>query len=105
MWGAQGLELIVGSAQASAEFDCASGVVPGPLVLDGSGRFETLGVITLGQGGPVRDDQQPDVHPARYRGVYSDGILTLDIRITDLDRDVGTFQLRRGASGTLVKCL
>jgi len=56
-------------------------------------------------GGPIRQDESPDRHPARYQGQTSGDSLQLTVTLTDLPQDIGTFTLTRGATARVVKCL
>ncbi len=43
VWGGQHINLEVGEKSAKIEYDCASGVIDGPLVVDGDGHFNLRG--------------------------------------------------------------
>ena len=56
-------------------------------------------------GGPVRDGEVADVHPAEYTGEVRGNRMTLTVRETDSGTVVGTFTLTRGANARIVRCL
>ena len=87
------------------EFDCANGsILPLP-VLDEAGAFAGDGIYVLEHGGPVREGEPPDQHPARYAGSTDGQKLTLTILITDTKETLGPFTLTLGEQPRLTKCL
>lgn len=105
-WGGTGIALTVADKGASVELDCAHGTIDGDLVANASGAFDIAGTYTYEHGGPIREDEPPDQHPARYLGeLTSPDDLTLSIRVTDRDQTIGPFSLRRGAQPRVFKCL
>jgi hypothetical protein len=48
---------------------------------------------------------QPERQPARYSGTVNGNTMTLQVRLTATARDLGTFNLTRGSSGRVFKCL
>ena len=105
-WGGVGVHLEVTSTGAEAEFDCATGAIPTPIRLDADGRYSVAGTFTLEHGGPVREDEEPDVRDAVYRGRLRGGVLALAIDVVGLG-ETGpiTYELRFGDAGRLRKCL
>ena len=74
-----------------------------PLVVDPDGRFDVSGIHVFEHGGPIRDDEVPDAHPARYTGQIEGESMTLTLSVPD--RGVSeTFSLVRGAPGSIVRC-
>jgi len=104
-WGGEHAGLIATAERATLEYDCASGTMDVPVRTDGDGRFEARGEHTRGHGGPVRDDEVPDRHPALYVGRIRGDVMTLTVTMTDLKETVGTFLLVRGAPPRVFKCL
>jgi len=103
-WGAEHIVLDADAAAAVLEYDCAHGTIDQPLDLD-DGRFDLVGTHTFESGGPVGEDDVPDVHPARYQGRVVGSLLTLTITLTDDGRVLGPYLLVRGAPGVLYRCL
>ena len=87
------------------EFDCAHGDITAPIAIDSGGRFNVIGTFTREHGGPVRVEEPLDTHPAGFSGLVSDDRMTLAIRLTDSGEAIGTFTLKRGTLGRVVKCL
>ena len=101
-WGGEHISLEVGSKSATIEYDCAHGVIDGPLEMDANGRFNLKGTHTPERGGPVRDNDQPPAHPAKYVGSISGNTMTLTLKLEGADDE--TFTLEKGKEGNLFKC-
>ena len=102
VWGGQHINMKVGANSATIEYDCASGVINGPLVVDRYGNFKLHGTHTMERGGPVRADAQPKKIPATYTGSIKGNTMTLTLKLADSDDE--TFTLERGKHGELFKC-
>ncbi len=102
VWGGQHINIEVGEKSATIEYDCASGVIDGPLVVDGNGNFNLRGTHMMERGGPVRADENPKEHPATYTGSIKGNTMTLTLKLADFDDE--TFTLEKGKQGELVKC-
>ena len=102
LWGGQHISINVGSKSATIEYDCASGVINGPLVVDADGRFNLRGIHRMERGGPVRADDNPPEHPATYTGTIKGNTMTLTLKVGDSEEE--TFTLEKGKPGDLVKC-
>jgi len=90
---------------ARLEYDCAAGVIEEPLRPDADGRFTATGLHTPGRGGPIREGEVLPSFRARYDGQVKDTELSLRVTLTETGVEVGVFQLRRGSSGVLFRCL
>jgi hypothetical protein len=95
----------VTSDGARLEYDCAEGVIEQPLRPDGDGQFTATGTHTPGHGGPVRVGEILPALPARYDGHVEGEQMNLRVTLTDTGVELGSFQLRRGSSGFLLRCL
>ena len=102
VWGGEHINIEVGSKSASIEYDCAHGVIEGPLVVDAGGRFNLRGTHTPERGGPIRADEQPHSLPAKYAGSISGDKMTLTLKLEGFDDE--TFTLEKGKQGELFKC-
>jgi hypothetical protein len=102
LWGGQHISIEVGEKSATIEYDCASGVINGPLVMDSNGNFNLRGIHKMERGGPVRADENPKEHPATYTGSIKGDTMTLTLKLEGLDEE--TFTLEKGKQGELVKC-
>jgi len=87
------------------EYDCAAGRITEPLRPDADGAFSATGTHTPGHGGPIRIDEIELRRPARYTGRVAGDRLTLTVVMTDSAVTVGTFELVRGRSARVFKCL
>ena len=95
----------VTSAGARLEYDCAEGVIEEPLRPDNDGSFAATGTHTPGHGGPVRLGEILPSFRARYEGHVRGDQMSLLVTLTETGAQVGSFELRRGSSGVLLRCL
>lgn len=102
VWGGQHINIEVGEKSAQIEYDCASGVIDGPLVVDGNGRFNLRGTHKMERGGPTRQNDEVKSQPANYTGAIKGNTMTLTLKLGD--SDVETFTLEKGKPGDLFKC-
>jgi hypothetical protein len=102
LWGGQHISINVGPKYAKIEYDCASGVINGPLVVDAAGHFSLRGTHSRERGGPVRAGDNPPEHPATYTGTIKGNTMTLTLKVNDSDEE--TFTLEKGKPGELFKC-
>jgi len=103
-WGGEHIGLTVAQKGATLEYDCAHGTIEEPLVAT-EGRFTALGTHTREHGGPVREGELAETHPARYEGRIDGETMTLEVTLTDSGEKLGTFKLVRGQSPRVFKCL
>ena len=104
-WGGDHVTLTVADTATHLEFDCAHGDIPGALAADARGQFDVAGTFVREHGGPIRQGEAPDSHPAMYYGSVSSMAMVLTIRLGDSAEIIGPFNLVRGSSGRVVKCL
>ena len=104
-WGGEHIALLVKDTGSTIEYDCATGSIAGAIHPGNDGRFENTGIHIRGHGGPVRQDEIPDAHPASYSGRVQGNTMTLTVRETDSGAEVGTFKLERGVAARVFKCL
>jgi len=104
-WGGDHVLMTVSEAGAHLEFDCAHGDIPGAISVDSRGQFAVAGTWVREHGGPVRQDEPADSHPALYSGSETDTHMVLTIQLSDSNTAIGTFTLDRGVSGHVFKCL
>ena len=104
-WGGPHIELVSTDSGATLEYDCAHGTMVDPVTPDGFGVFVARGVHVREHGGPIREGEIPDQHPARYVGRVEGKAMTLTVTLTDSGTELGTFRLVRGEPGRVVKCL
>jgi hypothetical protein len=102
LWGGQHISINVGPKYAKIEYDCASGVINGPLTVDAAGQFKLRGTHRMERGGPLRAGDNPPEHPATYTGTIKGNTMTLTLKVGDSDEE--TFTLEKGKPGELVKC-
>lgn len=101
-WGGQHINMKVTAQSATIEYDCANGVIQGPLVVDRNGNFNLHGKHRMERGGPVRANETPREIPATYTGSIRGNTITLNLKVSDAE--VETFTLVKGKEGELFKC-
>lgn len=104
-WGGEHIGLVVSDTGATVEYDCASGTIDQRIVSDAGGNFVATGTHTRGHGGPSRENEVPDRHPARYNGWTDGDTMTLSGTLTDSGESIGSYRLFRGQSPRVFKCL
>lgn len=102
VWGGEHIRIEVGAKSATVEYDCAHGVIEGPLVVDSAGRFNLRGTHTPERGGPVRSDETPRALPAKFVGSVNGDKMTLTLKLADAEDE--TFTLQKGKEANLFKC-
>ncbi len=104
-WGGEHIGLTVGASGGTIEYDCAAGTIDQPIVAATNGEFIAQGTHTRGHGGPARDGEIPDLHPARYSGWTDGKEMRLTVTLTDTGEKLGDFTLIRGQSPRVFRCL
>lgn len=104
-WGGEHIALTVTQIGASFEIDCAHGTIDEALKLDGNGRFSAAGVYIRERGGPDREGQRPDSHPARFTGWTDGQRMTLTITLSDTGQPIMEFSLALNKEPQMTKCL
>ena len=95
---------MIETGSASFEFDCAHASVPGGLEFDDDGSFEVSG-IWVPEGGPINIEDPPEGLEAIFRGKIGGASMSMEVDIIPRDVTAGPYQLRRGQSPVLRKCL
>jgi len=103
VWGGDHIRMVVGRDDARLEYDCATGTIDQPIILDASGKFIAKGSHTPEHGGPRRN-QQAAVPRARYVGRVIGDTMTLTVTLEAGGQRVGVFRLKRGNDPLLTKC-
>ena len=104
-WGGDHVGLALDAAHGTLEFDCAHGTMQAPIPVDREGAFNVTGIFVREHGGPIRDGEPADQHPAVYSGTTDGKRMTLTVALSDESQQIGTFELALGGQPTVVKCL
>ena len=104
VWGGQHVRAEVTDGGAVLEFDCARGSIAQAILLDGNGKFDLGGKFATEHAGPVLRDEESNDRPVRYSGSVKDQEMTLTITDTNNKEVIGTFTLKHGSEGRLMKC-
>jgi hypothetical protein len=102
-WGGEHVRMIVNSSGAVLEYDCATGRIDRPLILDAKGGFNAQGSYVPEHGGPRRDDDA-GATGARYVGRVRGETMRLTVTLEQTKTPVGVFTLTRGGDPLLTKC-
>ena len=95
--------MIVSSTGALLEYDCASGKIDRPIVLDANGGFSTPGSYVPEHGGPRRGEDA-SASRARYAGRVRGGRMRLTVTLEQSKTPLGVFTLTHGDDPLLTKC-
>ncbi|HJU56208.1 MAG TPA: hypothetical protein VJ715_16620 [Pyrinomonadaceae bacterium] len=104
VWGGQHIRMEVTDGGAQIEYDCARSTIDQPITLDSQMRFAVKGKFTREHGGPIREDEVPNVSPVRYAGQVSGKTLTLTVTHDETGESFGTYTLTQGSAGRVMKC-
>ena len=104
MWGGLHIRFEVSDESVNIEYDCAHGVIAGPLTIDRQGRFSWQGTLTRERGGPIRLGAKANNLPATYAGSIKDDTMTLTVKVENSNDEPQTYTLRRGSAGRVFKC-
>ena len=104
VWGGQSLHLEVTAQGSTLEFDCATGTILEPLVLDAKGKFRAHGIFQSGNFGPARKGVQPASQSTVYTGTVDGETMRIEFTLPGNSQPEGPFTLTRGSSGRLRKC-
>lgn len=105
IWGGSGVRLSVEQKTVKLEYACASGEIDGRLKVDDRGNFKANGVHIQMRPGPLRVDNAPERRPARYEGKISGKTMTLKVTLLENKEVIGDFELERGVTPRLRRCL
>jgi len=103
-WGGNQIGMQVTERGAEINYACAHGNIGERITLDADGKFDVTGSHVNESPGPVRVDQKPDSHPARYTGRVDGQTMSLTVTLTDTKQEIGTFTLTYGRGTHLRKC-
>jgi hypothetical protein len=104
-WGAPHLALVLTEVGGTLEYDCAHGTINSGWTIDSEGRLRGDGEHVQEHGGPIREGEDVVPRPARYDGVLWGDHLHLSVTLTDSAQVLGPFDLERGKTGPVYKCL
>lgn len=104
-WGGDHIGLTISDAGGALEYDCANGTIDQKIVTATDGNFTALGTHSPGHGGPIMQGEVPVRRPARYDGWTDGDQMTMKVTLTDSGAALGTFNLKRGQAGRILRCL
>lgn len=104
-WGGEHALLTIDYDSAHLEYDCATGNMELPVVIGQDGRFSATGRHVLEHGGPIRIGEQVTPRPARYEGSVAGGRMKFTVTLLDSATVIGPFEVQRGRTARVFKCL
>jgi hypothetical protein len=102
VWGGEHIRMEVSRDAAEIEFDCASGTITKPLLLDGKGQFRLAGTYKREHPAPVQSDGDSGFN-AVYSGTLHGNRLRLEVSVSGVE-GIKSFDLVKDNQGTLAKC-
>lgn len=103
LWGGMHVRLEGSEHGATLEFDCGTGTIREPILLDSAGHFDVAGSYNREGPGPVRQGVQTD-SSARFSGTVTADTMTLAVRLEGSSEPLLNLSLTRGRQGKIVKC-
>lgn len=104
-WGGRGIKVVLTDRGGSVEFECASGDITAPLVVDRGGSFQAGGTYSSLRGGPPDPAAPaPRAQPARYSGSVDGTQMRLTVSLTETGASLGPFTLGLDQQPLLDRC-
>jgi len=103
-WGGVHIVINVDGGSASIDYDCATGTITGPLLIERNGRFTWRGTFHTEGPGPIRIGAARNESPVVYTGTVIGDEMTLRVKRSGNNEVLGDFTLKRGGAGRVVKC-
>jgi len=102
VWGGLHVILEISSDSATLEFDCASGAIKDPILLDSNGHFDVVGSYNRQGPGPTRQGAKTE-SDARYSGTVNGNAMKLRVQLPGSSESL-EFSLTHGHPGKITKC-
>ena len=102
VWGGLHVILEISSDSATLEFDCASGSIKDPILLDSTGYFDVVGSYNRQGPGPTRQGAKTE-SDARYSGMVNGDTMKLSVQLPG-SAEILEFSLTHGKQGKITKC-
>jgi hypothetical protein len=103
-WGGTGVSLVIEKGSATAEFDCATVLIQGPIKAGRDGRFTIVGSLKRSGPGPIRTNFTPKPQDVQFTGRIKGRQMTLKVVMAETDELFGTYTLELGKTPHLRKC-
>lgn len=104
-WGGDRVRMELTDGGGTIEFDCAHGKIDHKLVTESGGRFQAKGTYARERSGPEHEEGEEKGLPALYTGRTDGKTMTLRIRLTGSNEELGPFTLTHGRKVRLTKCM
>ena len=96
VWGGLHLNIEVSESGATLDYDCAHGTITERIVPDREGKFSVKGFHVRERPGPTREGEDTEGQPATYSGSINNQTMTLTVKLSRTNEDIGTFTLTQG---------
>ena len=103
-WGGDQVQFVIDTHGGRLQTGCASGTLAGPIRLTDLGGFSAPGTFETHQPGPQRADESAAPAAARFVAEVKDGVMRLSVTPDGATTPL-LFQLRKGLTGKLIRCL
>ncbi len=105
-WGGEHVRMEVTETGATIESDCAHGTIDHAITTEAGGRFKAKGSYVRERGGPEREEEREGRGtPVVYTGRTDGKTMTLSVRLSATNEEVGSFTLTLGRKVRLTKCM
>ena len=105
VWGGLHINLEVTESGATLDYDCAHGTITERIVPDREGKFSVKGFHVRERPGPTREGDETRGQPAIYSGSINGETMTLTVRLSGSNEEIGAFTLTQGKTGRIRKCM
>ncbi|MGH9928883.1 MAG: hypothetical protein ACREA9_06595 [Pyrinomonadaceae bacterium] len=105
VWGGLHINIEVADSGATIEYVCAHGTITEKIVPDREGRFVVKGRHIKERPGPIREGDDTEGQPATYTGSIDGQTMTLTVKLSGTDEEIGSFTLTHGKTGRNRKCM
>lgn len=105
MWGGLHLHVEVSESGATLDYDCAHGTITERIAPDREGKFVVKGFHVKERPGPTREGDDTNGQPAIYNGSIDGETMTLTVRLSGSNEEIGAFTLTQGKTGRIRKCM
>ena len=105
VWGGLHLHVEISESGATLDYDCAHGTITEKIVPDREGKFVLKGFHVKERPGPTREGDDTNGQPAIYTGSIDGETMTLTVRLSGSNEEIGAFTLTQGKTGRIRKCM
>ena len=105
VWGGLHLHVEISESGATLDYDCAHGTITEKIVPNREGKFAVNGFHIKERPGPTHEGDNTNGQPAIYSGSIDGETMTLTVRLSGSNEEIGAFTLTQGKTGRIRKCM